>query len=147
MYVGLRTFGSLHKNPAAAGRGYAELRRIHLPRTPVNKGKKRKGPDKRAGVLTHRLSVITCSYLPAGRAAALTVIARHHRGVGRVPLVRGGTAAPLRARLGLLGERYAPERHRQRQHQRREQQRNALPHLFSPPFLLSKNKTGPPLVR
>ena len=40
-----------------------EVRRITLPRTSVNKGI-RKGPDKRAGVLTHRLSVITCSYLP-----------------------------------------------------------------------------------
>src|SRR5215208_7498715 len=29
MYGRLRTFGSLHKNPAASGRGYAEL-----PRTP-----------------------------------------------------------------------------------------------------------------
>ena len=98
-----------------------------LPRTPVNKGK-REDRHKKAGVLTHRLSVITCSYLPAGRAAALTVIARHHRRVGRVPLVRGGTAAPLRAGLGLLGESDSTKRHRQRQHERHHQQRDALAH-------------------
>jgi hypothetical protein len=40
-----------------------EVRRIILPRTPVNKGK-REDRHKRAGVLAHRLSVITCSYLP-----------------------------------------------------------------------------------
>src|SRR5829696_2630199 len=111
-----------------------ELRRILLPRTPVNKGK-REDRHKKAGVTQHRLSAITCSYLPAGRAVALTVIARHHRRVGRVPLVRGGTAAPLRARLGLPGESDSTKRHRQRHHQRHHQHRNPLPHLLtSSPF-------------
>src|SRR5215218_8734692 len=40
MYDRLRTFATLHKNPAAAGRGYAELPRISLPRTRLNKGKR-----------------------------------------------------------------------------------------------------------
>ena len=39
---------------AASDRGYAgcELRRIHLPRTPVNKGEKREGRDNRRGSFT-----------------------------------------------------------------------------------------------
>ena len=74
--------------------------------------------------------------------------ARHYRRVGRVPLVRGGTSAPLRARLRLLGESDSTKRHRQRQHERHHQQRDALPHLFSPPLPLAKTKTGlPPWVR
>src|SRR5215213_11710960 len=47
MYVGLRTFDTLHKNPRRIGTGLRimlghELRRIPLPRTPVNKGKERR---------------------------------------------------------------------------------------------------------
>jgi hypothetical protein len=57
------------------------------------------------------------------------VIARHHRRVGRVPLVRSGTAGSLRARSGLFGESNSTKRHGQRQHERRDQQRNALAHL------------------
>jgi hypothetical protein len=66
------------------------------------------------------------------------VIARHHRRVGRVPLVRSGTAASLRARSGLFGESNSTKRHGQRQHERRDQQRNALAHnlpLSHPPCI------------
>ena len=80
------------------------------------------------------------SALLAGRAAALTVIARHYRRVGRVPLVRSGTASSLRALTGLFGESNSTKRHGQRQHQRRDQQRNALPHLFSPPLPFSQHE-------
>ena len=34
---GVGTFTTLHKTPCCIGPGYAELRRIHLPRTWVNK--------------------------------------------------------------------------------------------------------------
>jgi hypothetical protein len=80
------------------------------------------------------------SALLAGRAAALTVIARYYRRVGRVPLEGRGASATLGSRLCLLGERHTPKRHRQRQHQRRDQQRNALPHLFSPPLPFSQHE-------
>jgi hypothetical protein len=40
MYVGLRTLGSLHKN-SCIGPGLCELPRITLPRTSVNKGKRK----------------------------------------------------------------------------------------------------------
>jgi hypothetical protein len=57
-----------------------------------------------------------------------------------VVLVITGLRAALEmtrvARVRVICERCsgAPKRHGQRQHQRRDQQRNALLHLFSPPF-------------
>src|SRR5829696_2961985 len=42
-----------------------------------------------------------------------------------------------------LSERHSTKGHRQCHHQRRDQQSDALPHSFSPPFLLFFSKTRP----
>ncbi len=69
-----------------------------------------------------------------------------------VLVITGARAAlemPRVARMRVIGERrHAPERHRKRQHKCRNQQRNALSHLFSPPFsFLQRHETGLHLSR
>src|SRR5215212_7065761 len=57
MYVGLRTFDTLHKNPRRIGTGLRimlghELRRITIPRTPVNSvGGRRDLPPAQSGFI------------------------------------------------------------------------------------------------
>jgi hypothetical protein len=149
----------LHPVPIGIGLGRGggacnrELPRIPIPRTPVNKGKKR-GPvliyapalASSAGWLPRQRASFSyrCRLASAAAGAGCAMVTRHDRRILRVALVSSGLA-PFEV-LCLLGERHTPKRHRQRQHQRRDQQRNALPHLFSPPFLIQEQNrlTSPP---
>src|SRR5215218_7647015 len=118
-------------------------------RTLVNKGKKRKGRVPRR---SQPLSFVR----PSLRLLPRRGIARGVRGrILRQATTRTHGLLPAREVAALVlavrrcdfGECNSTKRHRQRHHERRDQQRNSLLHIFSPPFLLSKRKTGPPLLR
>jgi hypothetical protein len=101
-----------------------ELRRTSLPRTSVNKGKKKgRGCLKPRPLLTNLLVL-------SWRRFARGVLVLYRQGLTLTLALRFLPAWVLANRRNL-GERHSAKRHRQRHHHRRDQQRNALAHLGS----------------
>src|SRR5215212_4501492 len=95
---GVGTFTTLHKTPCCIGPGYAELRRIHLPRTPVNRGR-RERRDCRAPALPVGLgTLLDSTLLDLGYLVGHQTMRRAVYSLGRF-LVRGVRQAEDLARL------------------------------------------------